>query len=80
MLVDYVDPRNVAEIAERVRQAVEEPERLAWRESLIRQAALRTWQDVAAEFSAVITGQTAAAADNDVKMPTISSLSLPQAA
>ena len=80
MLVDYVDPRNVAEIAERVRQVVEEPERLAWRESLIRQAALRTWQDVAAEFSAVITGQTAAAADNDVKMPTISSLSLPQAA
>lgn len=69
MLADYVDPRNPADIAERVQRVVEDRSWLAMREDLIRQAPLRTWRDVAASFLATISDEPAVVPSLDEASP-----------
>lgn len=55
MLADYVDPRSPSEIARAVHRAVTDRARLLLREKLIRQATLRTWNDVAKGFCEILS-------------------------
>ena len=57
-LVDYVDPKNINELAAALEKAIRDPEYRRQKEAAIAAAPLRSWDDTAAHFGSLIAGTT----------------------